>query len=108
MSQDYGLDLKDVVCHLPGRDTSLRSMYASHGIPMEASTDGKCKKFAITITKCQWAKCVHSSIVIDVRILGDKDRPTFSEMFWNGTSFQQILVSVKKELRCEPSPPAHL
>ena len=30
-----GLDLKDVVRHLPGRDTSLRRMYVSHGVPME-------------------------------------------------------------------------
>ena len=29
----------------------------------------------------------------------DKDRPTFSEMFRNSTSFQQILVSIKQELR---------
>ena len=41
MSHCCGLDLKDVVCHLPGRDTSLRRMYASHGVPMETSTDGK-------------------------------------------------------------------
>ena len=50
----------------------------------------------------QWAKRVRrsniSSIVIDVRGLGVKDRPTFSELFWNGTSFQQILKSIKEEL----------
>ena len=87
---------------LPGRDTSLRRMYASHGVPMEASTDSRSKKFAITIAKRQWTKRVwrsnNSSIVIDVRGVGDKDRPTFSKMFRNGTSFQQILLSVEKEL----------
>ena len=49
MIQSCGLDLKDVVRHLPGRDTPLRRMYASHGVPMEASTNGRSKKFAITI-----------------------------------------------------------
>ena len=49
MSQSGGLSLKDVVRHLPGRDTSLRRMYASHGVPMEASTDSRSKKFAITV-----------------------------------------------------------
>ena len=49
MSQSGGLNLKDVVRHLPGRDTSLRRMYASHGVPMEAATDSRSKKFAITI-----------------------------------------------------------
>ena len=44
--------------------------------------------------------------VIDVGGLGDKDSPTLSEMFWNGTSFQQILVSMKEELRAQT--PAHL
>ena len=28
----------------------------------------------------------------------NKDRHTFSEMFWNGTSFQQTFVGVKEEL----------
>ena len=80
-------------------------MYASHGVPMEPSTDGRGKKFAITIAERQWTKRVrrsnNSSIVIDVRGLRDKDRPTFSEMFRNGTSFQQILKSVEKELGAE-------
>ena len=54
-------DLKDVVRHLPGRDTSLRRMHAPHGVPMEASIDGRNKKFAITIALCQWAKCARVS-----------------------------------------------
>ena len=37
-SQSGGLNLKNVVRHLPGRDASLRVMYASHGVPVEAST----------------------------------------------------------------------
>ena len=81
-------------------------MYASHGVPVEASTDSRSKKFAITIAKRQWTKRVGRSntfsIVIDVRGLGNKDRPAFSKMFRNGTSFQQILVSVEKELGAQP------
>ena len=49
MGQSSGFNLKNVVLHLPGGDTSLRRMYASHGVPMKASTDGRSKKFAITI-----------------------------------------------------------
>ena len=56
MNQSRGLDLKDVVRHLPGGDTSLRRMYASHGAPMEASTVGCGEKFAIAIAQRQWAK----------------------------------------------------
>ena len=44
MRQGGGLSLKNVVRHLPGRDASLRVMYASHGVPVEASTDGRGKK----------------------------------------------------------------
>ena len=43
---------------------------------MEASTDGRSKKFAIAIAECQRAKCVRRSndpsIVIDIRGLGMK------------------------------------
>ena len=101
MSQGCGLDLKDVVCHVPGRDTSLRRMYASHGVPMEASTDSRSEKFAIAIAQCQRAKCVRRSddpsMVINIRGFRGKDSPALSEVFWNGSSFQQILVSIKKE-----------
>ena len=48
-------------------------------------------------TKRVW-RSKNSYIVIDVRGLGDKDSPTFSKMFRNGTSFQQIHVSVGEEL----------
>ena len=58
MGQSCGLDLKDVVRHPPGGDTSLRRMYASHGVPMEASTDGKSEKFTNTIAQRQWTKRV--------------------------------------------------
>ena len=51
MGQGSGLSLKDVVRHLSGRDASLRGLYASHGVPVEAST----KKLAIAIAQCQWA-----------------------------------------------------
>ena len=35
MNQGCGLDLKNVVCHVPGRDISLRKMEASRGVSME-------------------------------------------------------------------------
>ena len=41
MSQCRGLDFKNVVCHLPGRDASLQRMYASHGVPTEAPIDSR-------------------------------------------------------------------
>ena len=51
-------------------------MYASHGVPMKASTDGSSKKLAIAIAQSQRTKCVwrsnDPSIVIDVRGLGEK------------------------------------
>ena len=82
-------------------------MYASHGVPMKASTDGRSKKFAIAIAQCQGTKCVcrsnDPSIVIDIRGLGDEDNSTLSKMLWNGTSFQQRSVSIEEELRTKPS-----
>ena len=77
MSQGRGLDLDNVVCHVPGRDASLRRMYASHSVSMEALADSRSEKFAIAIAQCQWTKGVwrsnNLSIIIDVRGLGDKD-----------------------------------
>ena len=58
MGQSGGLNLKDVVRRLPGRDTSLRRMYASHGVPMEASTNSISMKLAIAIAQSQRSKCV--------------------------------------------------
>ena len=58
MGQSCGLDLKDVVRHLPGGDTSVRRMYASHGVPVEASADGCGEQLAIAITQRQWSKRV--------------------------------------------------
>ena len=70
MSQGRGFDLKYVVCHVLGRDASLRRMCASHSLPMEASTDSRREKYAIAIAERQWTKCVrrsnNPSIVIDV------------------------------------------
>ena len=95
MGQRNGFNHKNDVRHLPGGDTSLRKMYASHGVPVKASTNGRSKNFAITTAQRQWSKRVwrsnNSFVVINVRGLGDKDRPTSSNMFRNGTSFQQIL-----------------
>ena len=53
MGQSGGLNLKDVVRRLPGGDTSLRRMYASHGVPMEASTYSISVKLAIAIAQGQ-------------------------------------------------------
>ena len=48
-SQSGGLNLTSVVRLLSGRDASLRRVYASHGVPMEASTDGRSEKFEIRV-----------------------------------------------------------
>ena len=99
------VSISKMLCHVPGRESSLRSMYASHRVPMEAPTDSRSEKFAIEIAQCQWTKCVwrsnNPSIVIDVRFLGDKDSSTLSDMFWNGTSFQQRPLRIKEELRTQ-------
>ena len=88
----------------------MRMMYASHSVRMEAPTGSRSEKFAIAIVHYQWTKCVwrsnNPSIVIDVRGLGDKDNSILSEIFWNGTSFQQRAVGIEEELRTRP--PAHL
>ena len=47
MGQSSGFNLKNVVRHLAGGDTSLRRMFASHGAPMKASTNSRSKIFAI-------------------------------------------------------------
>ena len=47
-----GLNLQDIVRHLLGEDASLRRMYASHGVPMKASADGRNKEFAIAVAQC--------------------------------------------------------
>ena len=44
-------NLENVVRHLSGRDTPLRWMFASHGIPLKASADRRGKNLAITITQ---------------------------------------------------------
>ena len=58
MDQNGGFNLKNIARHLPGGDTSLRRMYASHGVPTEASTVGRSERFAITIAQRQWTKRV--------------------------------------------------
>ena len=58
MGQSGGFNFKNVVRHLPGEDTPLRRMYASHSVPMEASTDGRSEKFAITMAQRRWTKRV--------------------------------------------------
>ena len=58
MSQGSSLNLKDVVRHLSGREASLRGMYASHGVPMEAWTNSSSEKLAIAIAQRQRAKGV--------------------------------------------------
>ena len=55
MGQGGGLNLKDVVRHLSRRDASLRGMYASHSVPVEASTNSCGEKLAIAIAQRQWA-----------------------------------------------------
>ena len=99
MCQSSRFNLKNDVRHLPGRDTSLRGMYASHGVPMKASTDGRSKKNAITIASVDRIILPLSSMS---DVLGGKDRLTFSRMFRNGTSVQQIFISIEKEQGAQP------
>ena len=47
------LDLANVISHLSGRDASLRTMYASHGVPVKASTNCRGKNLAIAIARRQ-------------------------------------------------------
>ena len=49
MGQSSGLNLENIVNHLPGRDASLRGVNTSHSVPMKASTNCRCKDFAIAI-----------------------------------------------------------
>ena len=58
VGQSGGLNLKDVVCHLPRGDASLGRVNAPHGVPVKASTDGRSKKLAVTIAQCQRTKCI--------------------------------------------------
>ena len=51
MGQSGGLNFKDVVCHLPRSDASLRGVNASHSVPMKASNNSRGKEFAITIAQ---------------------------------------------------------
>ena len=80
-------------------------MNASHGVPVKASTNGRSKKFAVTIARSQRAKSGwrsdDPSIVINVRGLGDKDGLTFSKTIRNSTSFQDSFISNKEELRTQ-------
>ena len=105
MSQSSGLNLKNVVRHLPGGNASLSAVNASHSVPMKASTKSRGKKFAIAIAQCQRAKRVwrsnDPSIVINVRCLWDKDGPTFGKTIRNTTSLQYSLISMKEELRTQ-------
>ena len=39
MRQGSRFNLENVIRHLPGRDASLRRMYASHGEPVKASAN---------------------------------------------------------------------
>ena len=100
MGQGSGVSHKDVVRHLSRRDAFLRWMCASHGVPVEASTNSCGEKLAIEIAQRQWAKalrCSNSpSIVVDVGGLGDKDRSTFGKMLRNSTSFQHILTRTER------------
>ena len=58
MGQSSGLNLKDVIRHLPKGDASLRRVNAPHGVPVKASTNSRGKEFAIAIAQCQRTKCI--------------------------------------------------
>ena len=86
MGQSSGLNLKDVVCHLPRRDASLRAVNALHGVPVKVSTYGRGKKLAITIAQCQRAERFWRS---NDKTLRDR------------APFQNSTVSIKEELRTQ-------
>ena len=58
MGQSGGLNLNNVLRHVPGRDASLWGVNALHSAPVKASTDGRNKEFAVTIAQNQRAKCI--------------------------------------------------
>ena len=53
MGEGSSLDLENVICHLSGRDTPLRGVYASHGVPVKASTNCSGEYLSIEIAKRQ-------------------------------------------------------
>ena len=75
----------------------LCEVSAAHSVPMKASTDGRSEKFAIAIAQCSG----RSPLEIEYSFHCHRYSSAFSDMFWNGTSFQQTLVSVEEELRTE-------
>ena len=80
-------------------------MCTSQGVPVNASTDGRSKKFAIAIAQCQRTKCVrrsnNPSKVINIRCLRDKDGPTIGKTIKNSTSLQDGFISIGEELRTQ-------
>ena len=60
-----------------------------------------CNRHCIKSTGEERQEIEKSSIVIDVRGLGDKNSSTLSKMIRNGTSFQKSSVSIKEDLRAQ-------
>ena len=50
MRQGSGFIREHVIGRLPGRDASLRRMYASDGVPMQAKAHRRGDSLAITMT----------------------------------------------------------
>ena len=102
MCESGGFNFRRCCLSFAGRNASLRGMDAPHSVPLKASTCGRCKELTVTIAQCQWTECIwrsnNSSIVIDVRRFGYKDRSAYSKMFRNSSSFQQVLVGIEEEL----------
>ena len=55
MRQSGRFHLEDVVCHLPGRDTSLSRVDTPYGAPMQAKANHSGDDLAVTVTWGQWA-----------------------------------------------------
>ena len=81
-------------------------MNASHGVPVKASTDGRSKKFAITIAQSQRAKRASGDRMIFPlssmsEVLKINYGLTFSKTIRNSTSFQDSFTSIEEEFRTQ-------
>ena len=90
MGKGSSLDLKNVVRHLPGGDASLRRVYASHDVPVKASTN--C---CLTILPV-----LSTSQDLGIQTLFTSSK--MEELY----HLQHMLYALNRT--CEPYPPAHL
>ena len=105
MSQSCGLHLIDVVCHVPGRDTSR--MYASHGEPMEASKESRSEMFCNRNCSVNGRSASGFRIILSLssmsEVFGIKIVLLSAKCSGTVPSFQQKLTGVEQGLGA-PSP----